>query len=177
VAAKEFDMTPAPANRRASSRPRPELADARRAGLRNIGEAAEASGLSAKMIRHYESIGLLPAATRSFAGYRLYDESDVHRLRFIRRGRRLGFSIDEIRQLLGLWGSGTRTSAEVKRLALAHVAELQARIEEFAAMKRTLEELASHCHGDHRPDCPILDDLAGGDAGGSGAATPAARNR
>jgi Cu(I)-responsive transcriptional regulator len=126
-----------------------------------IGEAADASGVSAKMIRHYEEIGLIPKAARTQSGYRHYREADIHVLRFVRRARELGFSMKEISVLLGLWNNRRRASGDVKRLALKHVADLEARIGEMQSMKRTLERLASHCHGDHRPDCPILDDLAG----------------
>ncbi len=139
-----------------------ELAEARSDGLMNIGLAAEASGVSAKMIRHYESIGLLPGATRTVAGYRVYRDSDVHTLRFIRRARDLGFSIKEIAELLGLWNNRRRASADVKRLALAHVADLDRKIAEMQAMRATLAELAHWCHGDARPECPILEDLAAG---------------
>lgn len=144
--------------------PRPELADAKRQGLHNIGEAAALTGVSAKMIRHYEATGLMPAAGRTFAGYRLYGERELHRLRFIKRARGLGFSMKQIQALLGLWDDPQRTSAEVKALAKQHMAELEARIAELQAIKRTLQNLARDCHGDHRPDCPILDDLAGGEA-------------
>lgn len=113
------------------------------------------------MIRHYESIGLIPAASRTFANYRLYSDADLHRLRFIKRSRTLGFSMKQIEQLLGLWSDPGRSSAEVKRLALSHAAELAARIREMQAMQRSLDTLARHCHGDQRPECPILDDLAG----------------
>lgn len=140
---------------------RPELSAARQQGLHNIGEAAALSGVSAKMIRHYESIGLIPQASRTFANYRLYSDADVHRLGFIKRSRKLGFSMKQIEQLLGLWSNPERSSAEVKRLAQAHADELALRIEEIQAMQRTLQNLARHCHGDHRPECPILDDLAG----------------
>lgn len=140
--------------------PRPELAEARSLGLHNIGEAAKRTGVSAKMIRHYEAIGLLPAAGRTFAGYRIYDDSDLHRIRFIKRARGLGFAMKEIAQLLGLWDNRGRASAEVKALALQHVDELEAKIAEMEAMRRTLRDLAERCHGDDRPDCPILDDLA-----------------
>ena len=139
---------------------RPELADARQQGLHNIGEAAELSGVSAKMIRHYESIGLIPEAGRTFAGYRLYTEADIHRLRFIKRSRSLGFSTRQIETLLGLWNNRSRASAEVKKLAQAHADELAAKIAEMQAMQRTLQDLARRCHGDGRPECPILDDLA-----------------
>lgn len=143
--------------------PRPELSEARGQGLHNIGEAAVRTGVSAKMIRHYESIGLIPAPGRTFANYRLYADSDLHRLRFIKRARSLGFSMKQIGTLLGLWGDPGRSSGEVKRLAQAHADELAQKIVEMQAMQRTLEELARHCHGDHRPECPILDDLSGGE--------------
>jgi MerR family transcriptional regulator, copper efflux regulator len=127
----------------------------------NIGAAARASGVSAKMIRHYEENGFIPKAGRTAAGYRIYRDADVHVLRFIRRARDLGFSLKEIQALLGLWNNRRRASADVKRLATRHVADLDAKIAEMQAMRRTLVDLAHHCHGDHRPDCPILDDLAG----------------
>lgn len=126
----------------------------------NIGEAAAASGVSAKMIRHYEAIGLVPPADRSAAGYRSYGPEDVHSLHFIRRARDLGFALGEIGQLLTLWRDRNRPSAEVKALALRHVAELDAKAAALQAMSATLRRLATHCHGDDRPDCPILDDLA-----------------
>jgi len=126
----------------------------------NIGAAARASGVSAKMIRHYEENGFIPKASRTAAGYRVYGEAEVHVLRFIRRARDLGFSLAEIKVLLGLWKDRRRASADVKRLAARHVADLDARIAEMQAMRRTLVDLARHCHGDERPDCPILDDLA-----------------
>ena len=126
----------------------------------NIGQAAKLSGVSAKMIRHYESLDLLPKVMRTEAGYRKYGMNEVHTLQFIRRSRDLGFSILEIAQLLDLWLNRRRASSAVKKVALKHVEELSARIEEMKAMKRTLEELAASCHGDGRPDCPILDDLA-----------------
>jgi MerR family copper efflux transcriptional regulator len=125
----------------------------------NIGEAAERSGVSAKMVRHYESLGLLPHVRRTEAGYRQYGETEVNTLRFIRRARDLGFSMAEIAELLRLWQNRRRSSAEVKRIAQAHVADLERRIAEMAAMKQTLQQLVSCCHGDQRPDCPILDDL------------------
>lgn len=126
----------------------------------NIGEAAQASSVSAKMIRHYESIGLLPAARRTAAGYRVYGEQDVRVLQFIHRGRALGFSLERIAELLALWQDPGRASSEVRQLAEQHIAELNRKIEELQAMKRTLEALARSCHGDQRSDCPILDDLA-----------------
>ena len=126
----------------------------------NIGEAAARSGVSAKMVRHYESLGLLPGVARTDAGYRQYTENNVHTLRFIRRARDLGFSMAEIAELLRLWQNKGRASADVKRIALDHAADLHRRIEEMTAMKRTLERLADCCHGDQRPDCPILDGLA-----------------
>jgi MerR family transcriptional regulator, copper efflux regulator len=125
----------------------------------NIGDAAAASGVSAKMIRHYEAIGLLSAA-RSANGYRVYGERDVAVLRFIRHARDLGFPLEDVRRLLTLWGDRQRASAEVKRLALAHVAALEDKARALATMADSLRHLAAHCHGDARPDCPILDDLA-----------------
>lgn len=126
----------------------------------NIGEAAARSGISAKMLRYYESLGLLPAVARTEAGYRRYSDKEVHTLRFIRRARDLGFSIAEITELLKLWQNRKRASSEVKRIALAHVADLDRRLAEMMAMKRSLEALANCCHGDERPDCPILDGLS-----------------
>jgi Cu(I)-responsive transcriptional regulator len=140
--------------------PRPELAEAKQQGFHDIGEAAAATGVSAKMIRHYEQTGLIPRASRTFAGYRLYADADLHRLRFIKRGRALGFSMKQIEALLGLWNDASRESAEVKRLAKAHADDLGRRIDEMQAMRRTLEDLAKHCRGNARPECPILDDLA-----------------
>jgi Cu(I)-responsive transcriptional regulator len=126
----------------------------------NIGGAAKASGVSAKMIRHYEEIGLIPEAKRTDSGYRRYSSNDVHTLRFIRQARNLGFSIKQIETLLGLWQNRRRASATVKRLAMEHVAELERKISEMQVMKATLEQLATNCHGDGRPACPILDGLA-----------------
>ncbi len=125
----------------------------------NIGDAAAASGVSAKMIRHYEAIGLVGAA-RSANGYRVYAPRDVAVLRFIRHARDLGFPLEDVRRLLGLWHDRARASAEVKRLALAHVAALESKAASLRAMADSLRHLAEHCHGDARPDCPILDDLA-----------------
>ncbi len=126
----------------------------------NIGEAAAESGVGAKRIRHYESIGLLPPAPRSEAGYRRYSAEDVGTLRFVRRARSLGFSMEEIGELLVLWQDRSRPSSEVKRVALARIGELDAKISELQAMRDALHHLASHCQGDDRPACPILDDLA-----------------
>ena len=126
----------------------------------NIGEAAAKSKVSAKMVRHYESLGLLTKVARSDAGYRQYGMAEVHTLRFIRRARELGFSMTEIAELLKLWQNRRRASADVKRIAQAHVADLDRRIAEMASMKRTLETLVHCCHGNDRPDCPILDELA-----------------
>ena len=127
----------------------------------NIGEAAKASGVSAKMIRHYEEVGLMPPARRTEAGYRLYGDSEVHTLRFIRQSRDLGFSIAQIGELVGLWQNRRRPSRMVKALAQAHVQELERKVQELMAMKATLEHLVHCCHGDERPDCPILESLAG----------------
>ncbi len=126
----------------------------------NIGSAADLSGISAKMVRHYESLGLLPRVARTDSGYRQYSEADVHTLRFIKRSRDLGFSMAEIAELVTLWQNRRRTSASVKRIAQKHVDELATRIAAMQAMQRTLGQLLHHCHGDDRPDCPILDDLA-----------------
>lgn len=126
----------------------------------NIGEASAASGVSAKMIRYYEQIGLIPAAARTESGYRVYSATDVETLRFIRRARDLGFSVEEMGTLLALWQDKQRESGDVKRLAMQHVASIEKRISELEGMARTLRHLAGHCHGDDRPDCPILDDLA-----------------
>ncbi|WP_425062069.1 Cu(I)-responsive transcriptional regulator [Pyruvatibacter mobilis] len=127
----------------------------------NIGEAAKASGVSAKMIRYYEETGLIAKADRSLSGYRIYGDSEVHTLQFIRRARDLGFSVKAIGQLLELWQDRERASADVKAVALSHVAELKGKIAELEAMSKTLLHLAKNCQGDKRPDCPILDDLAG----------------
>jgi len=126
----------------------------------NIGEAAARSGVSAKMVRHYESLGLLPSVARTESGYRLYGNREVHTVRFIRRARDLGFSMAEIAQLLKLWHNRRRASADVKRIALAHVEDLDRRLAAMAEMRDTLMHLARGCHGDQRPDCPILEDLA-----------------
>ena len=126
----------------------------------NIGHAAKVSGVSAKMIRYYEQIGLIPKAIRSDAGYRNYSSSDVHSLYFIRRARDLGFSVEKILKLLTLWRDRDRASSDVKEMALAHAAGLKAKIAELQAMAQTLEHLANHCHGNDRPDCPIIENLA-----------------
>jgi MerR family transcriptional regulator, copper efflux regulator len=126
----------------------------------NIGQAAKAAGVSAKMVRHYEAIGLLPKAGRTLSNYRVYGPNEVHVLRFIRRARTLGFSIADIRELLSLWRNKTRPSATVKRIAGQHVDELNRKIAELKAIVDTLKHLTQHCHGDERPDCPILDDFA-----------------
>jgi MerR family transcriptional regulator, copper efflux regulator len=127
----------------------------------NIGIASRLSGVSTKMIRHYESLGLLPAVNRTDAGYRQYTEAEVHTLRFIRRARELGFSMEEIGELVGLWRNRRRASANVRKVAQKHADDLGQRIAAMQAMQRTLEHLIHCCHGDERPDCPILDDLAG----------------
>ena len=135
-------------------------ANVAKAGPFNIGEAASQSGVSAKMVRHYESLGLLPTVHRTDAGYRQYGDKEVHTLRFIRRARLLGFSMAEIAELLKLWQNQQRASADVKRIAQAHVADLERRIAEMQAMRQTLQQLAHCCQGDNRPDCPILAELA-----------------
>lgn len=126
----------------------------------NIGQAAAKGGVSAKMIRHYETIGLLTPAKRTASGYRTYSEKDVHTLRFIKQARNLGFSIELIKDLLGLWQNQRRTSRRVKELAQNHLREMNERILELQEMKSALENLVRHCHGDDRPDCPILERLA-----------------
>lgn len=128
----------------------------------NIGQLATASGVNAKMIRYYESIGLIPPAERTDSNYRVYRPNDIHLLKFIKRSRTLGFSIPEIELLLGLWHNTSRSSSEVKELAMKHIHDLELRIQEMQAMLNTLRQVAEHCHGDDRPDCPILEDLAHG---------------
>lgn len=128
----------------------------------NIGQAAQASGISAKMIRYYESIGLFPRANRTSGGYRHYDSTDVQRLRFVRRARDLGFPLDRISDLLALWSDQHRRSADVKSLALAHIAELEARAAELNGMIATLQKLVRACDGDQRPGCPIIEELESG---------------
>ncbi|MGB8274310.1 MAG: Cu(I)-responsive transcriptional regulator [Alphaproteobacteria bacterium] len=127
----------------------------------NIGEAAAASGVPAKTVRYYESIGLIAAAARTANRYRVYGPSDVETLRFIKRARTLGFSVREIASLLALWRDRKRASAEVKRLAKRQLDEIDRKISELKSVRRTLEQLVERCHGDSRPDCPILKDLAG----------------
>jgi MerR family copper efflux transcriptional regulator len=151
-------MEAATARRR--SRPTLELSDARQAGYYNIGQASRQTGVSAKMIRHYESVGLMPKAGRTFANYRIYGANDLHTLRFIKRARTLGFSMKQIEGLLGLW-QHRRSSSQVKKVALQHVEQLEVRLREMQAMRDTLRKLAEHCHGDDRPECPILEDLSG----------------
>jgi MerR family copper efflux transcriptional regulator len=126
----------------------------------NIGEVAQASGVSAKMIRYYESIGLIQLAGRTEAGYRQYLESDLHTLRFIRRSRDLGFSLERIKTLLGLWQDQSRHSAEVKKLAEQYISELDTQIANLVSVRAQLENLSRSCHGNDRPDCPIIEDLA-----------------
>ena len=127
----------------------------------NIGQASEASGISAKMIRHYETIELVPRAVRSECGYRNYDNTAVHRLRFIRRARDLGFSFEQIRELLKLWSDKKRSSADVKALAETHIVELEARARQLQEMVGTLKHLVQACSGNHRPNCPIIEELEG----------------
>jgi len=128
----------------------------------NIGQAAEAAGVNAKMIRYYESIGLIAAANRTDAGYRQYSDKDIRTLRFIKRSRDLGFSIERIKTLLGLWEDRGRQSADVKALAAQYIAELDRDIEKLQSIRDQLRHLADCCHGDQRPDCPIIEDLAAG---------------
>jgi MerR family copper efflux transcriptional regulator len=128
----------------------------------NIGEAAKASGVSAKMIRHYETVGLFPEPNRTDSGYRQYGEKEVHTLRFIGHARDLGFSLEQIAELLALWQNRRRPSRQVKALAEAHIKELEQKLQELQAMKATLEHLVHCCHGDDRPDCPILETLSDG---------------
>jgi len=137
-----------------------EHADALQQGMMDIGRASKASGVSVKMIRHYEEIGLLPKVARTYANYRIYSQNDVHMLRFIKRARTLGFSMEDIKELVGLWKNKSRSSAAVKKIAGKHVDALKQKVAELQSMIGTLEHLTHHCHGDHRPECPILDDLA-----------------
>jgi len=126
-----------------------------------IGEAARRSGVSARMVRHYEGLGLLPEVARTDSGYRQYGDADIHSLRFIKRARDLGFSIEEIAELADLWHDRQRASASVKTIARKHLADLDQRIAAMQAMRQTLAHLVHCCQGDSRPDCPILEDLAG----------------
>lgn len=128
----------------------------------NIGQAAEASGISAKMIRYYERVNLIPPVNRTASGYRVYTGADLNILKFIQRARSLGFSVKQMRELVSLWRDRSRSSANVKSVALAHVADLEDKIEALDTMRETLQHLAEHCRGDHRPDCPIIDDLSTG---------------
>ena len=136
----------------------------------NIGEAAKSSGVSAKMIRYYEQTSLIDCADRTASGYRVYEERDVHTLRFIRRARDLGFSVEQIGDLLALWQDRERSNSNVKAVALAHVERLDEKIRQMQAMAATLKDLATRCADDNRPDCPILEDLAEGRQTGRGAA-------
>ena len=126
----------------------------------NIGEAARRSGVSAKMVRHYEGLGLLAKVARTDGGYRQYAEADIHTLRFVKRARDLGFSMEEIAQLVGLWQNRRRTSASVRRIAQKHAEDLEQRIAAMQEMRKTLRHLIHCCHGDERPECPILEELA-----------------
>ncbi len=127
----------------------------------NIGKAAEQSGVTTKMIRYYEDIGLVPKSARSGSGYRNYGEPDVYKLRFVRRARDLGFPIERIRELLKLWSDDTRSSHDVKTIALAHVAALDADIHKLTELRNTVRDLAGKCHGDDKPECPIIERLGG----------------
>ncbi|KAB0572589.1 MULTISPECIES: Cu(I)-responsive transcriptional regulator [Brucella] len=126
----------------------------------NIGQAAKASGISAKMIRHYETIGLIEAADRTSSGYRVYTQNDVETLRFIRSSRDLGFQVEQIKELLALWRDRNRASADVKKVALQHVEDLEAKMKQLQNMAETLRHLAHNCQGNNRPDCPIIQELA-----------------
>ena len=148
-------------NSRASkSTPSLELADAHAKGLHSIGEAAKLTGLTAKMIRHYESLGLVTPTDRTYANYRVYQTRDIHLLRFIKSARDLGFSMKQIAILASLWQDSARSSAEVKKLALEHIQEMDERIHSLQQMRKALSDLADRCHGDERQDCPILDAIA-----------------
>ncbi len=129
----------------------------------NIGQAASASGVPAKTIRYYESIGLIPPATRGENGYRYFSGPDIEILKFIQHARHLGFSVKDVGGLLELWQDKNRTSADVKKLALRHISDVEKRIQELDSIRRTLVDLTDRCHGDDRPDCPIIEDLAGSD--------------
>jgi Cu(I)-responsive transcriptional regulator len=142
------------------SKPVLELAEAHAKGLYSIGEVAKLTGLTAKMIRHYESLGLVKPTDRTLANYRVYQQRDIHLLRFIKSARDLGFSMKQIGVLASLWQDEGRSSAEVKKLALEHIQEMDERIQSLQQMRNALNELAGRCHGDDRPDCPILDAIA-----------------
>jgi len=126
----------------------------------NIGEAAKCSGVTAKTIRYYESIGLIVPAGRTASGYRVYGVSDVEILRFIHRSRSLGFSVEDVSGLLALWRDRTRASADVKAIATRHIMEIEHKIAELDSIRQTLLDLTCRCHGDDRPDCPIIEELA-----------------
>ena len=128
----------------------------------NIGEASKASGVSTKMIRYYEQIGLIKPAHRTHSDYRTYTDNDIHTLRFVRRARDLGFTVEQMKTLLALWRDRTRASADVKAIAMEQIAELERKAAAIAEMTRTLKHLANNCHGDHRPDCPIIEGFAEG---------------
>ena len=125
----------------------------------NIGEVASLSGVNSKMIRRYEEMGIIPKAGRNLSGYRQYAEKDVHILKFVKKSRELGFSMKDIKQLVSLWRNKTRTSSQVKSIALKHQTELEKKLNEIKAMLQTINKLVKNCHGDERPDCPIIDEL------------------
>lgn len=125
----------------------------------NIGELAQMSEVNSKMIRRYEENGIIPKANRSLSGYRQYSEKDVHVLKFVKRARELGFSMKDVKQLLSLWKNKSRSSAQVKSVALKHKVELEKKLKEIQEMVNTINNLVKHCHGDDRPDCPILSEL------------------
>lgn len=132
-----------------------------------IGQAATASGVSAKMIRHYEALGMIPKSRRTAGNYRYYSDADVQTLRLVRRARDLGFSMEQIATLVSLWRNRSRASSTVRRLAQQHIGQLEQKIAHLQSMVHTLQELADHCHGDARPECPILDDLAKPESSGA----------
>lgn len=127
----------------------------------NIGEASKLAQVNSKMIRRYESLGIIPRAGRSLSGYRQYSENDVHVLRFVKRARELGFTMKDIKQLLGLWRNKNRPSSQVKNIASKHITGLEKKLDEIQNILSTLNHLIKNCHGDHRPDCPIIDELRG----------------
>ena len=143
----------------------------------NIGQVSKASGISTKMIRYYETIDLVPKAGRTEGGYRDYSPGDIHRLRFIRRARDLGFSFEQVRELLKLWSDKRRSSSNVKKVALEHIAELELRAAQLKDMIRTLKHPADACEGNHRPDCPIIDELVSGHGSAWHAKEPTKRKR